>query len=181
MNGAERGFLASADELRRAFDIAFAQPSAGRGDSAEAFLALRVGSDAYAVRVREIAGFAAARKVVPLSSPIPEMLGLASIRGGLVPVYGLAALLGYGDRDGPPRWFLLCGGADSLALAFADFDGYLELPRPDLRAIREGEIDGGHVREVLRMGAEVRSVIGVASLMGAIEEKVAGAFAMKEP
>jgi chemotaxis signal transduction protein len=170
-----------ADELRRAFDLGFAAPSAEPGDGAEAFLALRVGTDAYAVRVREIAGFAAARKVVPLPSLIPEMLGLASVRGSLVPVYGLAALLGYGDRDGPLRWFLLCGGTDPLALAFADFDGYLELPRPDVRATGHGEIDRTHVREVLRAGVDVRSVIDVSSLMDAIREKVAVAAAMKEP
>lgn len=181
MSETARGPGVSADELRRAFDLGFATMPVDGGESAEPFLALTMGKDAYAVRVREIAGFAAARKIVALASPIPEMLGLAGLRGTLVAVYSLARLFGYEDSDPRLRWFILCAGPEPLALAFAEFHGYLEVPRSDLRPASERETDHGHVREVLRAGDIARGVIGVASLIRAIEKKVAAAGGANRP
>ena len=166
--------FSSAIELGRAFDAAFASPPAEKTQNEESFLVLRAGKDAHAVRVREIDGFAAARKIVALSSPIPELLGLAGLRGSLVPVYSLTALLGYAEPDGPPRWFVLCGGAELLALAFADFDGYVELPRARVRAPGEGDPQRKHVREVIVEEHAVRAVVSVASLIESIRGRVTG-------
>jgi chemotaxis signal transduction protein len=178
---ATRGPGVSADELRRAFDLGFATPPADGGESEEPFLALTMGKDAYAVRVREIAGFAAARKIVALASPIPEMLGLAGLRGTLMAVYSLARLFGYEDSNSRLRWFIVCGGADPLALAFADFDGYIEVPRSELRAASERDPGRLHTREVLLAGGVARGVIGVTSLVRAIEKKVAAAGGANQP
>jgi chemotaxis signal transduction protein len=164
--------FASAGDLQRTFDAGFALPPAEKTQNEESFLVLRMGKDAHAVRVREVNGFAAARKIVALSSPIAGLLGLAGLRGSLVPVYSLAALLGYADADGPPRWFILCGGNELLALAFANFDGYVELPRADVRAAGEDELQRRHVREVIVEEHAVRAVVSVASLIEAIRSKV---------
>ncbi|HXU69702.1 MAG TPA: chemotaxis protein CheW [Polyangia bacterium] len=119
--------------LRHAFDEAFRRAAHELADDRARLLRLRVGGDAYAFRLDEIASFAAARRIVPLASAVPGLLGLAGLRGTLVPVYSLAALLGRAADDEAPRWFVLCGGAEPVALAFARFEGYVETARGELR------------------------------------------------
>jgi chemotaxis signal transduction protein len=177
MNHEVRGRLLPASEIGRAFDASFAALPSGRDEEVERLLALRIRKDAYAIRIREMAGFAAARKVVPIPSSIPEMLGLAGFRGVVLPVYSLAALIGYGLDDGPLRWFILCGGADKIALGFADLDGYLELPRSELRAAERRDDESTQVAEVVSAGGEARAILGVSVLLGRIERKVAAAVA----
>jgi purine-binding chemotaxis protein CheW len=160
----------AAQRLREAFDRAFSAPPADLSRELEPFVLLKVGDGAYAIRVREIRGFAAARRIIPLPSDVGDLLGLAGFRGNLVPVYDLAGLLGHGPLGGPPRWFILCGDAEPLALAFADFDGYAEHSRADLRA-RSTE-ERLHVREVLVHGAATRSVINVLSIIQTVQTKV---------
>jgi chemotaxis signal transduction protein len=160
----------SALGLRRAFDQAFASPAADPSREVEPFVLLKVGDGAYAIRVREIRGFAAARKIVALPSAVRELLGLAGFRGSLVPVYDLAGLLGHGPLGRPPCWFILCGDADPLALAFADFDGYVEHLRADLRS--RGTEERSHVREVLVHGTGARSVIDIPSIISAVQTNV---------
>src|SRR5260370_41047957 len=83
-------------ELRSVFDQARAAPfSSGAEEHTEDLLAIRVSRDAYAIRVSEIAGLATDRNIVAFPTPIPELLGVASIRGALVPVYSLAMLPRY--------------------------------------------------------------------------------------
>jgi hypothetical protein len=167
LNGAPHRGGFSADSLKHTFDAAFAAPVAVERESAESFLALTIEAHAYAIRVREVAGLVAARKIVPIGSPIRGMLGLAGIRGSLVPVYSLPALLGYARDEGPPRWFLLCRAAVQVALAFASFDGYVETQ--------------GHAPEahdvVVRDARGVRELIRIPPMMDAIASLVKGAVA----
>lgn len=156
--------------LRRAFDQAFAAPPADASREVEPFVLLKVADHPYGMRVREIRGFAAARKIIPLPSSIGGLLGLAGFRGSLVPVYDLAGLLGYGALDQPPRWFILCGDAEPLALAFAEFDGYAEHSRADLRP--RGTEERRHVREVLVLGSTARGVIDLPSIIQTVQASV---------
>src|SRR6185312_2949550 len=128
-----RGMSERVIALRHAFDEAFRRAAHELADDRARLLRLRVGGDAYAFRLDEIASFAAARRIVPLASAVPGLLGLAGLRGTLVPVYSLAALLGRAADDEAPRWFVLCGGAEPVALAFARFEGYVETARGELR------------------------------------------------
>jgi chemotaxis signal transduction protein len=174
------GPMLSAEELRRTFDGAFAMPSEARRQDLEPLLTLRIASAAYAVRVLDIAGFATARRIVPLGSPLPAMLGLAAVRGILFPVYSLEALLGDQTTSAPPRWFLLCGHQDPVALAFADFEGHALLSRSEWRATSGGEGRRKHVRELVRMADEMRGVIEVSSLLETIQERVSASRPIKE-
>src|SRR5258708_16163647 len=79
------------------------------------------------MRVSEISGLATDRKIVAFPSPIPELLGVAGIRGALVPVYSLAMLLGYNAETERTRWLALCGTEDSVDLVLSDFDGYIRI------------------------------------------------------
>jgi purine-binding chemotaxis protein CheW len=181
LNGATRRGSLSAEELRRAFDANFAAPPARRIEDIEQLLALRIGGTAYALPVLDIAGYSAARPIVAIPSPIPELLGLAGVRGTLLPVYSLEALLGRPVGSEPPRWFVQCKGADPVALGFSVFEGHLDLPRSGIRATTGGEDAARHVRRLLRAGDEVRAVIDVASVLKAIRERVAALESSKEP
>jgi purine-binding chemotaxis protein CheW len=186
MTAGERTPGVAAEELRRRFDGAFVAAPADREEDLESFLAVRIGNEGYALRIRDVTGFAAARRIVPLPSPVAEMLGLAGIRGSVVPVFSLAAMIGYEQAEQAPRWFLLCGAAEPIALGFAEFEGYLELPRADRTGVSEAG-EGAparavrdHVRQVVRARGEVRGVIDVPSVVEAIEARVAAAAVGKE-
>jgi signal transduction histidine kinase len=140
---------AKAAELRSVFDKARALPFSLNGEEqAESLLAIRVSQDAYAVRVNEISGLVTDRKVVPIPSPISELLGVAGVRGALVPVYSLAALLGYGAETGQVRWLALCGTEEPLALAFGGFEGYTQVPLGQLYSADQ-EDENRNIREQL--------------------------------
>ena len=84
-----------ARELRRAFDQTFAEVPLPVTQDVTNLLGIRVGGDPFAIRLGEVAGLFADRKIVPLPSPVPELLGVAGFRSGLIPIYSLRGFLGY--------------------------------------------------------------------------------------
>lgn len=119
--------------LRGDFDAAFAKAPAETAAPAEGLLAIRVQAEPFAVPVAQVAGLCADRLVVPLPTPVRELLGLVCLRGRVVPVYDLAALLLGGSPRPPPRWMLLVRGRAALGLAFDVFEGQrgrFGTPRP---------------------------------------------------
>ncbi|HEX4457626.1 MAG TPA: chemotaxis protein CheW [Polyangia bacterium] len=167
-NGENRRALA----LRREFDDSFARPARSRVADVERLLQLRCGADGYAFRLRDIGGLTAARKIVPIASAIPEVLGLAGVRGNLVPVYSLAALLGYGLENEAPRWFVSVRDVEPIAFGFAQFDGYAEL---QTSAVHAGKAPRAHVQALAHVqretGQQTIAVLDVASLVGTIRER----------
>ena len=170
----------TAARLRREFDLTFALPPAQSVAELEDLLAIRVAGDPYAVRLGEISGMMAGRTVVPVPARAPGLLGLAGIRGSVVPVFGLSSILGYTQASGEPRWLILCGSDDPVALAFPDFEGFLRLPKsslhgdPSLRAARP------HVREIASTERGARAVIGVPLVVAALRNRT-GHRPAKEP
>jgi chemotaxis signal transduction protein len=169
----------TAAELRREFDATFGAPPAPRAAAVASFLAVKLGDDGYAFRIHETSGLAAARKIVALPGAPSVLLGLAGIRGVVVPVFSLASAMGY-SGDVAPRWFVLCGGADPIAFAFAAFDGYLELPASEVRTVDERESGRAHVREVFQARGELRGVIALPSVTKAVRERGDAAGPTKE-
>ncbi len=162
----------TAATLKREFDGAFAALPSSIA-ATEDFLAIRVAGDRYAVALAEVAGLHADRKVVPLPSRAPDLLGVAGLRGVLAPVYDLRLLLGYAGGS-TPRWLLLTR-ADSVGLAFDQFEAHLRVDRA------EGSRPAGeHARRHLRGTvlavfsdgtSELLPVIDVASLLAAIAKE----------
>ncbi len=157
------GIDAKLAELRSAFDESFAQAAAPLEDAGERLLAIRIGDEGYALRLSEITGIQALRRVVPLPGGPEGFRGLAGIRGRLVAVYGLAALLGIRGA-GEENWLVLTQGAEPIGLSFPAFEGFLEESALHPAQERESE----HVREVLRTGSVVRGVIHLPSVSDAI-------------
>lgn len=165
---------ASAAQLCDAFDQSFARPSEEpRGDD-EGLLALRVGGEAHAFKLRQVAGVVAIPPLVSLPGQLPEFLGLCGVRGAVIPAYSLAALLGYERPATPPRWLALCGrGEDVIGLAFDDFEGCLRVPTEDLRAVAREEAARPFLREAVLIGADVRRVVDCQSIAAAISGRIA--------
>jgi len=119
----DTGAAAAAARLRAEFDRGFAlAPSAGGADGLEGHLAIRVGGDPCALRLADLLGVYVDRKIVPLPSSVPTLLGIASFRGVLIPVHDLRLLLGYPARA-PARWLVRVRAAAPVGLAFDALEG----------------------------------------------------------
>jgi chemotaxis signal transduction protein len=168
-----------AAELRRSFDESFAAAAETVTADVEDLLGLRVGGDAYAVRLGEITALLPERKIVALPSPIPELLGLAGLRGGIVPVYSLRALLGYGAGTERTAWIILAGAEPLVGLAFDQFEGHLRIARSQI-AVRSDAASRAHVAETAQVEGALRGLIGVRSMVATIQERVARLGNIKE-
>jgi purine-binding chemotaxis protein CheW len=177
MNGRPRtAATRSAAELAREFDRRFADPARAADEEVEELLAIRVGGDAYAVRLRDVSGLVADRKIVPLPTPEPALLGIVGLRNGLAPVYSLAALLGYGPAAEAPRWLLLVGPGPQFGLAFPEFDGHRRVARGDVSSSQDGGAGAGgnaQVPELARVDDSRRGLIAIAALTEMIRARVA--------
>ena len=129
-----RSSVRSVEDLRRAFDESAAPPVATpapqTGVALEEWLGLRLGGDRFAARLTDIDGLEAEQRVLPLPAAKPELLGLTTVRGRLIPVFDLAALLGRRDVLGDHHWLLLAGAERPVALAFTALETYLRIAPP---------------------------------------------------
>src|SRR5438105_10269949 len=99
-----------AAELRLAFDRGFGEPFEFDTTVRTDLLAIRVGAEACAIRVGEIAGLFVDRKITKVPGGDPALLGIAGFRGIILPVFSLQRLLA---RSGaaPPRWLVIAAAA----------------------------------------------------------------------
>ena len=166
----ERPATPSAAALRAEFDASFATAHAPARRDQVALVVLRAGGEPVAVRVLEIAGLLPARAIVPVPSARPELLGVCGLRGGILPVFGLARLLRRPDDPGAPRWMVLAGsGPRRVALASAALDGHLVVAASELqRAAPSDARAAAHVAEVVPRGGRLLHVVSVGSLLRAI-------------
>ena len=140
----------------------------------EDFLSVNVGGDPYALRLGEVAGLFADKKVTRLPSGVAELSGVAGFRGAIVPVYDLAALLRY-PASQTARWMVIAAEAP-IALAFNSFDGHCRFAA-DAVAVRDGAGTGGHLDKIVRSDDFVRPIINIPSIVAAIRalRPIAGA------
>ena len=164
-----------AAQLRHAFDGSFALPPSPAPPENQDLLMIRVAGDPYAIRLCDIAEIVTDRSIVPVPSVTPDLLGLAGIHGGIVPVFGLSSILGYGPDPGSPRWMILCGAEEPIALAFSDFEGYLRLPASALLADDNVSAPRDHVKYVSQVASTpngARAVISMALIMATIRNRI---------
>lgn len=162
-----------AHDLAMNFDRAFAEPPRGEKPPVEGFLALRVGGDGYAVHVGEVAQVLTGRPIMPLPSPVSDLLGLVGYRSAIVPVYGLRSLLGY-ERGASPRSMVLIEKPARLMLAFDQFETYLQVPRESVMTADCSAEHRPHVREVIRAPQGPRAVVSIPSLVAQISARTTG-------
>ena len=81
MSQASDNLLERAEQLRAAFDRAFAAPPPGAAATTVDLLAIRCAEQPIALRMSEVLSIHTDRKIVPVPSPAPELLGLFGVRG----------------------------------------------------------------------------------------------------
>lgn len=153
-------------ELRQSFDRAFGEELSARRDDALNLLSIRVGRDRHAVRLSDVAALEVRCAVTPVPSDQPELLGIAGVRGAVVAVFDLAALIGASSDDAP--WLLLAKRAP-VAFAFGEFEGVWSARSEDLVRAQGGR-DAGVVDVALRDGQPV-PVIDLAALVEDLERR----------
>jgi chemotaxis signal transduction protein len=161
-------FEARTTELRHAFDHSFALPPAQAVADVDDLLAIRVGGSPYGVRLREISGIIARRKIIPVPNAASHLLGVAGLRGAILPVFSFASILGHAAGADLPRWMILSGTDAPIGLGFSDFDGHLRLPRSSFHADVGASTATGYVKEVASTKAGVVPVISVSLLVAAL-------------
>jgi purine-binding chemotaxis protein CheW len=157
--------------LRHGFDRSFAEAPTLRSAASEDFLAIRVGGDPYALRVSDIAGLYADRKIVPIPSPAPTLLGIASFRGAMAPVHDLRLVLGYA-RGAAPRWLVLVHAPALVGLAFDLFEAHLRAVGESTLSLDAEEHATRHLRGVIRTTEVARPLIHIASVIEATSRQV---------
>ena len=166
-------------ELRLAFDRSFASPATTATGDTEDMLAVRIAGDSYALRMSEMSGLATGKKIALLPSRRPGIVGIASVRGNLLLVHSLSALLGYGLHPSPCTWLALSVGDDPVGLGFDELEGFLRVRRTDVHAA-----DGGdaklHVREVVRLATGTRPVVSIRSAIETLKAHAGGAGPTEE-
>ena len=152
------------DELRLAFDESFALPPPCTEDDLVDLLAVTADAERLAVPLTEMAGLATDRAITPLAGSPPDLLGVAGLRGHLIPVYDLAHVLGKGQTR-ERRWIVLAAGSPAFAVAVDRVDGHLRVSRD---AIAAPEQETTHA--MVYTGDGPRPVVDLAAVRKKIQE-----------
>ena len=165
----------SAAILREQFDRSFASAPAMLAPGSVNLLTIRLGNELHAIRLADISGLHADRRILTLPGPMPELLGVANFRGQIVPVYQLAALLG--KPAGPaPRWMVLTQASAPLAFAFETFESHLCANAEQWIAAGPGGAGDG-----VRTASGVVPVLDMAALAAQIEARTGRALQGAQP
>jgi purine-binding chemotaxis protein CheW len=157
-----------AEELANAFDRSFAEARGVPAGEADEFLAVQVAGERHAMRLAEVGGLHPARTVTPLPGLFPALMGLAGLRGALVPVYDLALLFGH-EAPGAARWMVLAPGA-GVAFAFEALDGQFRAPSAAVSSSRQDGAETG--RQVVTTAGGPLPVIHIPSLVETIRRRL---------
>lgn len=175
--------VTDAAQLRQAFDSTFATPQSLTTGEIENLLMIRIAGDPYAIRLLDIAEIISGRSVVSVPTTTPDLLGLAGVQGGIVPVFSLSSLLGYGLETDPPRWMIICGSEEPFALGLSDFEGHLKLPTSALHTdenFRTSRENVKYVTQVARTPNGVRAVISIPLIMATMRNRISQLRPTKE-
>lgn len=159
--------------LRTEFDDSFAQAPRAHAQALENLLAIRMAGTAYALRVGDIDGLHADRRIMPLPTQAAHLLGVASFRGRVAPVYDLASLCGH-PRAPSARWLVLLRSAEPVAVAFELFEKHCAVAPQDIISAQAAEsaapqrANASHLQHAMRDGDSVRPIIALPALLAAI-------------
>jgi chemotaxis signal transduction protein len=155
-------------ELRSAFDRTFQVAYQRKTKDVEPMIAFRTAGAALAVSAKHITEVIKRGFILPVPSVVSELLGVAVVRGMLVPVFNLATLLEL-PPSGEPQWFMLTNRETPVAFAFDGLEGRVEVERAHLYA-EEASSRRKHIHQLAEVGSVVRAVIDVSSLMESIRQ-----------
>jgi chemotaxis signal transduction protein len=168
------------EELRAAFDAVFAEPPPAFAGQTDDFLTVEVGTDSYALRLAEMDGVHRAPRLTPLPGTPGLLLGVATVRGRVVPVFDLASLLGYGRGEVQPPAIVLCRGERPVGLALGMVGRHFRVPSAEVQARGLRDSGRAHVHAFVRAEGAVRPVIDIGSVLEAIRARAAKSASARE-
>lgn len=129
-------------------------------------LAIRVGAQKFALRLAEVSGLFADKKITFIPGGSEYLLGIAGFRGVIAPVYNLQRIFGY-PGDQAPRWLAIARTA-SVGFAFETFDGQLRVS-PEAIAPRQRSDKQDLTSGVVHVGSDVRPVIELSRVLEVLQ------------
>ena len=184
MNAAHARVAERVLELRAAFDRSFAEPARLDVAVREEFLAIRLATQAWAIRLSEIAGLFVDKKITRVPGGHAALLGIAGFRGAILPVYDLAIVLGH-PREGvasvvaTPRWLVVAAAAP-VALAFDAFERQLRVRGDAILPQQTGHGLRSYAREFVRTKSFAGPIMHLPSVLEVINAKRAEAAPLEE-
>lgn len=161
--------------LRASFARAFAEPPMPE-PACEDLVTIGVGGGRFALRVAELRALERRRAIVPLPTGLPGSLGLTTLRGRVVPVYDLGAIVGH--PGGEVAWLAFVERPEAVALGFASFDGFARVPCEAFT--RDTSQARPVVPELVRLDAVTRGVLDLRAAVNWISLRAGEARARKE-
>jgi chemotaxis signal transduction protein len=154
-----------AREIHDAFDAGFAAAPPPPAPAHSDFLCIRIGGEASAIPLGDVASLHADLRVVALPSRAAELVGVAAIRAVIVPIYDLRVAFGRAATTAP-RWTVLVRGG-TAGFCFESFEGHVRIPD---RAIATAS-QRGHGRGQFTADGQPRSIIDLGTTLTAIEAR----------
>jgi chemotaxis signal transduction protein len=152
--------------LHAAFDRSFAEHAQLEMTRLEDLLAIRIGGDVVAIRLSEIAGLYVGKKLTPIPGGDAALLGIASFRGIIQPVYCIATLLGH-TAAASPRWLVVAAGTP-IALAFDGFERHLRVAADTIRPREVNATDQPCARDFVPVQQRLRPILHLPSILDEI-------------
>jgi purine-binding chemotaxis protein CheW len=137
-----------------------------RGDDplSGTYLQLRLGAERYALPVEDIVEVTLRKEITEIPGSAAAVLGLANLRGSVIPVYDLARVLGVDGADGGERLVVAAQGGRQAGLTVDEVTG-IE-PLPELTEPGSGLLSGATLVEDSLVG-----VLDTARLFDELEQK----------
>jgi chemotaxis signal transduction protein len=165
--------MATAAQLRREFDSAFALPPAEKLQHTEALLVVHVTSDwKAALRITELGGVYQCPAIQPLRGSAAAQIGLVGLRGKVTVVFSLAAVLGRKSAASADRWIALAASDRTSGFLFHGLDGYARVESARIRR-SDAAMGAGTTsfEELVELDGATLPVVNVAALIASIRDK----------
>jgi chemotaxis signal transduction protein len=158
-------------ELQRHFGEAFARPQESSTAATHQLLSIRTGENRVMLRLAEVAGIHPCPKLVALPSPRPGLLGVVGVRGRVLAVYSMAALLGTARSETQPRWLLLPRASDQMALGVDSIEAFLNVPGSAMYPT-SGAPEDALCPEIVQGSATTHPVLSISRAVAAIRRSL---------
>lgn len=158
-------FSKRAAQLRHDFDRSFANPPLAGGETGQDLLAIRLGTRRFAIRLSEIAGLYADKKITPVPGTAAGMLGIAGFRGSILPVYDLQRLLDLSSGSAL-RWLVVAAGAP-VAFSFEALEERLRVSPGAIKCER-AQAESSFAKEFVQTDGVLRPLVQLSSVLEAV-------------
>ncbi len=136
-------------------------------DGAERLLVFRIGTERFAVRLGAVDEVIDAPPMQPLPDAGDTVLGLATLRGELVPIFDPRSLLNV-DADVNGAVLLFARNGRRMGLAIDDVYDAITVEEGDMRSAPGTDAADGILVGVIRRGTDLVAVLDADALLDAV-------------